>query len=160
MARLRTAPVLPAVLAVVLSGCASVPEENRSEADPWESVNRPIFGFNRAVDKVTTKPLAKGYEKVVPQPVRKSVTNFFRNLRTPIHRAHCTEAIEQAAKLPDDRPFLCHLGNHADSQLLIRYVQFRTPWGHVSRQIKPLKCFIHDFEDFDSAAVLLRVHLV
>ncbi len=72
-----------ALCVVLLGGCASVPEDARSEADPWEPANRPIYAFNRGLDTVTTKPLAKGYEKVVPKPVRKSITNFFKNLRTP-----------------------------------------------------------------------------
>ena len=83
MARSRFATVWLVTLAVAVSGCASVPEENRSEADPWEPMNRPLFSFNRTVDNVTTKPLAKGYEKVIPRPVRKSISNFFRNLRSP-----------------------------------------------------------------------------
>lgn len=72
-----------ALCALLLGGCASVPEDARSEADPWESMNRPLFAFNRGLDKVTTKPLAKGYDKVVPRPARKGITNFFKNLRTP-----------------------------------------------------------------------------
>ena len=46
-------------------------------------MNRSVFSFNTNVDKVTTKPLAKGYRKIIPGPVRKSVSNFFRNLTTP-----------------------------------------------------------------------------
>lgn len=72
-----------ALCALLLGGCASVPEDARSEADPWEPMNRPLFAFNRGLDKATTKPLAKGYEKVLPQPVRTGISNFFRNLRTP-----------------------------------------------------------------------------
>lgn len=72
-----------ALCALLLSGCASVPEDARSDADPWESMNRPLFAFNRGLDKITTKPLAKGYEKVFPQPIRTGITNFFRNLGTP-----------------------------------------------------------------------------
>ena len=72
-----------ALCALLLGGCASVPEDARSEADPWEPMNRPLFAFNRGLDKATTKPLAKGYEKVLPQPVRTGISNFFRNLGTP-----------------------------------------------------------------------------
>lgn len=71
------------LLAVVMSGCASVPAEDRAESDPWEPMNRGLYSFNRGLDNVTTKPLAKGYEKVLPQPVRTGITNFFKNLRTP-----------------------------------------------------------------------------
>ena len=71
------------LLAACLSACADIPPEARSENDPWEPVNRTVYGFNQAVDAVTLKPLAKGYEKVLPQPVRRSITNFSRNLFTP-----------------------------------------------------------------------------
>lgn len=82
--RLRAA-LAPAILScvILMSGCASIPEEDRTDADPWEPLNRPIFSINRGFDKVTLKPLAKGYEKVLPSPVRKGVGNFFRNIATP-----------------------------------------------------------------------------
>ncbi len=80
--RLRTR-VLLILLSVAMGGCASIPPEDRAESDPWEPMNRGLYSFNRGIDKVTTKPLAKGYEKVLPQPVRTGITNFFKNLRTP-----------------------------------------------------------------------------
>lgn len=70
-------------LAFLLGACASIPEEQRSENDPWESLNRPIYGFNTGLDKVTFRPLAKGYQKIVPRPARTGVTNFMKNLVTP-----------------------------------------------------------------------------
>ena len=36
-----------------------------------------------ALDKAVLRPVAKGYKKVVPSPLRKGVTNFFSNLTTP-----------------------------------------------------------------------------
>ncbi len=76
---------ITAVLALAISGCASAPPpEQRSETDPWEPLNRSVFKFNEAVDNATTKPLAKGYRKIVPEPVKKGVSNFFRNLTTPV----------------------------------------------------------------------------
>jgi phospholipid-binding lipoprotein MlaA len=71
------------ILALSLSGCSSIPPEQRVDTDPWESLNRSLFIANVAVDSVTTKPLAKGYRKVIPGPVRTGITNFFRNLTTP-----------------------------------------------------------------------------
>jgi len=53
------------------------------EYDPLEPLNRKIHGFNRVVDKIALRPLAKGYKKVVPSPVRRGITNFFSNLTTP-----------------------------------------------------------------------------
>lgn len=73
------------IVAIVLglSGCASIPPEDRAEYDPWEALNRSVFTANLAVDKVTTRPLARGYRKIVPGSIRKGVSNFFRNLTTP-----------------------------------------------------------------------------
>lgn len=76
--------LLPALIAVVLSsGCASMPPGEGVEHDPWERYNRSMFRFNEVVDKAITKPIAIGYNKVIPRPVRKSVTNFSANLATP-----------------------------------------------------------------------------
>lgn len=71
------------VCAWILSGCASVPDDQRTASDPWEPANRTVHSVNTAVDNVTLKPLAKGYRKVLPSPVRTGVSNFFRNLTTP-----------------------------------------------------------------------------
>lgn len=68
---------------LVISGCAGIPAEERAAHDPWENLNRGVYGFNDAVDRVTLKPIAKGYVKVIPEPVRTGVTNFSRNLATP-----------------------------------------------------------------------------
>jgi phospholipid-binding lipoprotein MlaA len=47
--------------------------------DPFESVNRAIFGFNEALDRAVLTPVAKGYQAVVPELARQGVTNFFGN---------------------------------------------------------------------------------
>jgi phospholipid-binding lipoprotein MlaA len=62
----------------LLSGCATGP--NRNPADPLEPLNRYTFTFNDAIDRAVAKPLAKGYNKVVPRPARTAVENFFSNL--------------------------------------------------------------------------------
>lgn len=68
---------------LMLSACANVPKEQRAENDPWEPLNRPIYSVNTAFDKVTLKPLAKGYQKILPGPIRTGVRNFMTNLVTP-----------------------------------------------------------------------------
>lgn len=82
MTRFATTVILVFGLAVV-GGCASIPKEQRKEYDPWEPLNRPLYQFNTGIDKVTLKPLAKGYDKILPQFVRTGVNNFARNLVTP-----------------------------------------------------------------------------
>ncbi len=79
MPRSPSATLLASLLLVGCGGAA----EQRSDADPWEPVNRVVFEINTAVDKATLKPIARGYEKVVPRPVRTGVGNFMRNLETP-----------------------------------------------------------------------------
>ncbi len=76
-------PVVIVALALGLSGCASVPAEQRVESDPWEPMNRSLFNVNVAIDRASTKPLAKGYRAILPGPVRKGISNFFRNLIAP-----------------------------------------------------------------------------
>ncbi len=64
-----------------LSGCASLSNSNLNDPrDPLERTNRTIFKFNDAVDRTVLKPLAVGYENVIPETIRKGVSNFFGNL--------------------------------------------------------------------------------
>jgi phospholipid-binding lipoprotein MlaA len=60
------------------SGCATGP--NRTPGDPLEPMNRAIFKFNDTLDRTVAQPVAKGYQKVTPQPVRQAISNFFSNL--------------------------------------------------------------------------------
>jgi phospholipid-binding lipoprotein MlaA len=63
---------------------ANSSEPNTEDAthnhDPFESANRKVFKFNKALDTAILKPVAKGYRKVVPRPVRTGVRNVFSNL--------------------------------------------------------------------------------
>lgn len=51
--------------------------------DPFEGVNRAIFSFNNAADKVILEPVAKGYKKL-PSPIQSGVGNFINNLKLPL----------------------------------------------------------------------------
>jgi len=51
--------------------------------DPFEPVNRAIFSFNNAADRIVLEPIAKGYKKL-PSPIQSGINNFLSNLRTPI----------------------------------------------------------------------------
>ena len=77
-ALLRPPRAVLVLCALVLSGCATVP--NPDARDPWESWNRGVFRFNDAVDTAVLKPVAMGYQKVTPTLVQKGVGNFFNNL--------------------------------------------------------------------------------
>ena len=74
-----------------ISGVGDVPQKKTSPtveqvasdapSDTFEGYNRAMFAFNEAFDDYIFRPVAKGYTKVVPEPVRDGVTNFFGNIR-------------------------------------------------------------------------------
>lgn len=55
-------------------------QTNERNPDPWERLNRVTFAFNNTADRYLLRPIAIGYDYVVPAPVDKGVTNVFRNL--------------------------------------------------------------------------------
>ena len=65
-------------------------EEARPEiADPLEPFNRAMYHFNDKLYFWVLKPVAQGYGKVVPEPARIGVSNFFANLAFPIRFVNC-----------------------------------------------------------------------
>jgi phospholipid-binding lipoprotein MlaA len=56
------------------------PAPAEKNVDPYEKINRAMFGFNNFLDHWILHPIAKGYDKVTPSPIRKGVTNFFANV--------------------------------------------------------------------------------
>lgn len=58
-----------------LAACANNPN------DPYEPYNRTMFKVNDALDTAILAPTARGYNKVVPKPVRSGVTNVFDNFK-------------------------------------------------------------------------------
>jgi phospholipid-binding lipoprotein MlaA len=71
------------VVALALSACVTLPPNApRSPQDPWESWNRGVYRVNDKLDRAVAKPLARTYVRVLPQPIRTGVRNFFDNLST------------------------------------------------------------------------------
>jgi phospholipid-binding lipoprotein MlaA len=66
------------IISSALSGCSTMPNQDKN--DPWESWNRDVHGFNKDVDDVILKPVAKGYQDITPTPVDKSISNVFSNI--------------------------------------------------------------------------------
>ncbi len=62
----------------LISGCATV--QTADSRDPWEGWNRNVQSFNDGVDDYVMKPVAKGYNWVMPEFADRAVTNFFSNL--------------------------------------------------------------------------------
>ncbi|MBS0152267.1 MAG: VacJ family lipoprotein [Nitrospira sp.] len=55
--------------------------EGMEEYDPWEPLNTKFFEFNRQLDRWILKPVAKGYNAVVPNVVQVGIGNVFYNSR-------------------------------------------------------------------------------
>jgi len=75
---LQPRTLLLILIALLGSGCSTV--QVADKRDPWESFNRGVYAFNDDFDRAIFKPLATGYDKVVPSPVNNSISNFFSNL--------------------------------------------------------------------------------
>lgn len=78
---LKRVALLLSVLLLAGVAAADIDEEGR---DPFESWNRSVHNFNMTLDEHFVEPAARGYVAVVPGPVRRSVANFFSNLRLPL----------------------------------------------------------------------------
>lgn len=75
----RLAPAALACAGLLLGGCAT----QGNPKDPLEGFNRAMFAVNEGLDKVVIKPVAQGYDFVMPLPGRTVVSNFFSNLADP-----------------------------------------------------------------------------
>ena len=53
--------------------------KNIEVKDCFETLNRGIFSFNQALDKVFFKPVGKGY-RILPKPIRSGTSNALNNL--------------------------------------------------------------------------------
>ncbi|MCP3706136.1 VacJ family lipoprotein [Paraburkholderia sp. CNPSo 3274] len=94
---------------LVTSGCATGPE--RKPGDPFEPANRAIFTFNDKLDTYVAQPIAKGYQKVTPQPLRQAITNFFSNigdvdnLANNLLQLKITDAVEDLMRIAMNTTF-------------------------------------------------------
>lgn len=74
---------------LLLGACARAPSDPDTRAayeqanDPAEPTNRVIFAGNQWLDRNALRPVAQAYQEHVPGGVRRSVSNFGRNLREP-----------------------------------------------------------------------------
>jgi phospholipid-binding lipoprotein MlaA len=79
----RLTSILPCLLITgLVAGCAHSPP-----SDPWdplEPANRVSYKITDTADTYALRPVAKGYNKVVPDPVQTSVGNFFANVGQPV----------------------------------------------------------------------------
>ena len=52
--------------------------------DPFENVNLQSFELTRKVDEAVFAPIAMGYKRAIPSPIRSGLRNILRNLDQPV----------------------------------------------------------------------------
>jgi phospholipid-binding lipoprotein MlaA len=72
--------VAPARDLVAQTRDANADEYDIEEYDPWEPFNERMFEFNRRLDRYALKPVAKAYDKAVPDDVQRMIANAFDNV--------------------------------------------------------------------------------
>ena len=82
----RSLPLgMACLMLLITAGCASQSASEQDPLnDPFEPVNRGIYAFNDVADKYVLRPVAVGYQWLLPSQVRTGVNNFFDNISTPV----------------------------------------------------------------------------
>ncbi len=80
----RSFALLTLLIALLATGCASVPKGKPDPRDRFERINRSVFSFNQGLDKHVARPVTMAYVAVTPGPVRSGVSNFLANLGYPV----------------------------------------------------------------------------
>lgn len=101
---LRQAMLLAVIASLV--GCAIT--KPRTD-DPYQKFNRKVYAFNNAVDKAVIRPVAVGYRKVTNPPVRRSISDFFTNIRMPVTVANDLLQAQPKKALSASARFLVNL---------------------------------------------------
>jgi phospholipid-binding lipoprotein MlaA len=85
MTHKRTTTVLLLMCALLLGGCATtrLTEASIDPIDPNEKTNRKFYDFTDMVDRNVLAPVADAYIKYVPNPMQRSIGNFYDNLAYP-----------------------------------------------------------------------------
>jgi phospholipid-binding lipoprotein MlaA len=82
---------------VILAQASAAAEEREDDAapqeemlpDPLEPINRAFFVFNDRLYFWVLKPVATGYNFVLPERVRVGISNVFKNLTFPVRFVNC-----------------------------------------------------------------------
>ena len=63
--------------------CSGTVSAGEANVDPWETMNRKTNSFNDGIDRAILRPIASGYDRVLPNPIRRGIRNIFHNIGTP-----------------------------------------------------------------------------
>jgi len=58
--------------------------DEASTNDPFEPLNRLIFGVNEVLDMVVLSPISHTYRAIVPGPVRTGISGVIANIKSPV----------------------------------------------------------------------------
>lgn len=100
----RRAARLISLTALVFLGAACASTAPPNPADPWQSMNRPVFSFNDGVDKYVLRPVARGWNFITFDGLRDSVAKFYYNTAFPsrlvsnVGQAEGQQAITEVAR--------------------------------------------------------------
>ncbi len=81
---------------LLLAGCATPPPKTdpvaladyKANNDPFEPTNRVVYAVNDGLLTYVITPIARGYNAVLPQPVRSGIHNVLNNLGAPVQFAN------------------------------------------------------------------------
>ena len=76
----KTFTLLLLVCSLSLAGGCATLDGPPNPDDPLERYNRAMFAFNETMDRAIVKPVAKGYNWLLPGTLNSGVTNFFNNI--------------------------------------------------------------------------------
>jgi len=76
---IRRVPVVRVLTLLVALWCGLPSAQAQAELDPWEGYNRWMYNANDGLDRYIVRPVAKGYDAIMPEAGRKGVNNFFKN---------------------------------------------------------------------------------
>jgi phospholipid-binding lipoprotein MlaA len=87
---MRLLPSICVLLAATICciGCTPASAVREDVPDRFERLNRGVYKFNRGVDRKVVRPIARGYDRVMPVPVDRHMRNFFSNLTAPLNVLH------------------------------------------------------------------------
>lgn len=62
---------------------AALEADAHEDYDPWAPFNERTFRFNHRLDRFVLKPVARAWDKVLPDPIQRGLANAFHNAAMP-----------------------------------------------------------------------------
>ncbi|MDA0765134.1 MAG: VacJ family lipoprotein [Proteobacteria bacterium] len=68
----------------LINGCSNNISTNVTTLDPFESLNRKVFYFNKKLDEKIINPISKSYAENIPEKARNSIGSHLEWMNLPI----------------------------------------------------------------------------